>query len=87
MKIITLHCDYIKFKPLKKAIKNAEELKNKDEQRVDEPLVVLTAIENGDNDKTLKQLENENEQIELLEFCKRSNIHIIFWSCKSNFNS
>src|SRR3989344_1560797 len=56
MKIITLHCDYIKFKPLKKAIKNAEELKNKDEQRVDEPLVVLTAIENGDNDKTVKQL-------------------------------
>src|SRR3989338_549683 len=28
---------------------------------------------------TPKQLENENEQIELLEFCKRSNIHIIFW--------
>ena len=28
---------------------------------------------------TQKQLENENEQIELLEFCNRNNIHIIFW--------
>ncbi len=56
MRIITLHCDYIKFKPLKKAIKNAEELKTKEEQRVDEPLVVLTAVEKGDNDDTVKEL-------------------------------
>ena len=56
MRIITLHCDYIKFKPLKKAIKNAEELKTKEEQKIEEPLVVLTAIERGDNDKTVKEL-------------------------------
>ncbi len=56
MKILTLHCDYIKFKAVKKAIKNAEELRTKEEQRVDEPLVVLTAVERGDNDKTVKQL-------------------------------
>lgn len=56
MKILTLHCDYIKFKPLKKAIKEPEELKEKGEISVKEPLVVLTAIEKGDNDKTVAQL-------------------------------
>jgi len=56
MKIITLHCDYIKFKPLKKAIKEPEELKEKGEVQVKEPLVVLTAVEKGDNDKTVAQL-------------------------------
>ena len=56
MKILTLHCDYIKFKPLKKAIKAPEELKEKGEIVVKEPLVVLTAVEKGDNDKTISQL-------------------------------
>ena len=56
MKILTLHCDYIKFKPLKKALKDTEELKTKGEIHVKEPLVVLTAVEKGDNDKTVKQL-------------------------------
>ena len=56
MKILTLHCDYIKFKPLKKAIKSPEELKEKGEMNVKEPLVVLTAVEKGDNDKTVAQL-------------------------------
>lgn len=56
MKILTLHCDYIKFKPLKKAIKNPEEIKEKGQIEVREPLVVLTAVEKGDNDKTVAQL-------------------------------
>src|SRR3990172_1870544 len=56
MKIITLHCDYIKFRPLKKAIKSAEELKDAKEIQVKEPLVVLAAVEKGDNDKTVAQL-------------------------------
>lgn len=56
MRIITLHCDYIKFKPLKKAIKNPEELKDLDEKEMSDPLVVLTAVEKGDNDKTVEEL-------------------------------
>lgn len=56
MKIITLHCDYIRFKALKKAVKDAEELKNKNEVEVKEPLVVLTAVEQGDNKETISQL-------------------------------
>ncbi len=56
MKIITLHCDYIRFKPLKKAIKSVNELTEieKEEKEVKDPLVVLTAVEKGDNDNTLK---------------------------------
>ncbi len=58
MRIITLHCDYIKFKPVKKAIKNPEELdeKRKKEILVKDCLVVLTAVEKGDNDQIVKQL-------------------------------
>ncbi|MDP4039672.1 MAG: threonine--tRNA ligase [Candidatus Pacearchaeota archaeon] len=58
MKIITLHCDYIKFKALKKAVKDAEELdaKSQTEIKVTECLAVLTAIEKGDSKETLSEL-------------------------------
>jgi len=58
MRIITLHCDYIKFKPLKKALKEPEELseERKKEIEVKEVLVVLTAVEKGDDSDTIKQL-------------------------------
>lgn len=55
MKIITLHCDYIKFKPLKKALKSVEDIPSK-ETEVKEPLVVLTAIESNDTEKEVTQL-------------------------------
>ena len=56
MKILLLHCDYIKFKALKKALKSAEELseKEKKEQEVKEALVVLTAVEKGDSKASVK---------------------------------
>jgi hypothetical protein len=52
MKILLLHTDYIKFKPLKKALKNVEALseKDKEEKSVEEALVVLTAVERQDKD-------------------------------------
>lgn len=55
--MLTLHCDYIKFKPIKKAIKNPEELtdERKNEIVVKDPLVILTAVEKGDNDAIVKQ--------------------------------
>jgi threonyl-tRNA synthetase len=55
MKILTLHCDYIKFKPLKKAIKNPQVIKDDDEKTVQECLVVLTAVEHGDDQKVFDQ--------------------------------
>ncbi len=58
MKILTLHCDYIRFQPLKKAIKDADELSDKDkkEHEVKECLVVLTAVEKQDSDKELNEM-------------------------------
>lgn len=52
MKTLNLHVDYIKFKPLKKALKSIGELseKEKKEKEVKEALVVLTAVEKGDLD-------------------------------------
>ncbi|MEK6896838.1 MAG: threonine--tRNA ligase [Nanoarchaeota archaeon] len=58
MKILTLHCDYIKFQPLKKALKDASELSasEKKSHTVKECLVVLTAVEKGDSDKELNEM-------------------------------
>lgn len=51
MKIISLHCDYIKFKALKPAIKGMELAKGEDEEIVvKESLVILTAIEKQDEE-------------------------------------
>ncbi|MBR9703952.1 threonine--tRNA ligase [Candidatus Pacearchaeota archaeon] len=67
MKILSLHCDYIKFKPLKKALKNPQELSEveKQEKQVDEPLVVLTAVEKTDesNDDIVNLLVKEIKNI------------------------
>jgi len=56
MKILTLHCDYIKFKALKKALKTAEPLETKDGKEVPEVLVVLTAVEEHDSEIEVKKL-------------------------------
>jgi len=62
MKILTLHVDYINFKPLKKALKSIPDLseKEKEETKVGESLVVLIAVENGDGvtDSVGKLIEN-----------------------------
>ena len=49
MKILSLHCDYIKFKPVKLALKGAMlEKAEEKEINVKEPLVIFTAIEKQD---------------------------------------
>ena len=65
MKILTLHSDYIKFKPLKKAIKSIAELSNEDiaEKIIKEPLVILTAIEKGDTLDSVKELIDNLKEI------------------------
>ncbi len=52
MKILLLHCDYIKFKPLKKAIKNIGDLSDEEKKgaEIRDALVVLTAVEKIDTD-------------------------------------
>ncbi|MBU1136066.1 MAG: threonine--tRNA ligase [Nanoarchaeota archaeon] len=64
MKILSLHCDYIKFKPLKKALKSAELTKEEEkEKKVNEALVILTAVEKGDNENSVKLLVKNIEDI------------------------
>ena len=71
MKTLNLHVDYIKFKPLKKALKNMEDLPEdeKEEKHVKEALVVLTAVESTDLDvkasvsDLIKNIEDISKQV------------------------
>jgi len=71
MKILALHCDYIRFKPLKKALKQPEELSDEAKELVEvkEPLVVLVAIEKQDESnpdivlKLVAEIENIAQQV------------------------
>lgn len=57
-----LHCDYINFKTLKKAIREPEKISSEKEVKVEEPLVVLTAIEKNDTSENLTQLVESVEK-------------------------
>ena len=52
MKILLLHVDYIKFKPLKKALRNVKELSEKEKKggEAKEALVIMTSVEKNDGD-------------------------------------
>jgi threonyl-tRNA synthetase len=64
MRFITLHSDFIKFKALKKALKSLDLTKEStDEQEIGESLVVLTAVEKGDDKTTIKKLTEEVKSI------------------------
>ncbi len=67
MKILTLHVDYIKFKPLKKALKSIADLSEKEKkgEEIKEALLVLTAVEKTDADvkKAVSQLIKEIKDI------------------------
>tara|TARA_Y100000031_G_scaffold68438_1_gene76194 strand:+ start:2795 stop:4546 length:1752 start_codon:yes stop_codon:yes gene_type:complete len=51
MKVLFLHVDYIKFKPLKKALKKIDDLSEKEKKgdEVKDALAVLTAVEKSDS--------------------------------------
>lgn len=59
MKFLGLHVDYIKFKPLKKALKSISELaeEEKSGKEVGESLVVLTSVEK--RDKNIQKIVSE----------------------------
>ena len=65
MRILSLHCDYIKFKPVKKALKNPEELTKAEEKEkeIKEALVIFTAVEKGDNLEIVSKLVENIEDI------------------------
>ncbi|MGC9309315.1 MAG: threonine--tRNA ligase [Candidatus Nanoarchaeia archaeon] len=61
MKLLSLHCDYIRFKAKKKALKSVKEV-DKKQIEVKEPLVLFIAVEKQDenNEKKALQLLLEN---------------------------
>lgn len=71
MKILTIHADFIEFETKKKAIKDAEEIKESDaKKRIDECLVVFTAVEKRDEadlksivTKYIEQIKNIASQV------------------------
>ncbi|MCR4327470.1 MAG: threonine--tRNA ligase [Nanoarchaeota archaeon] len=65
MKILTLHVDYIEWEGLKKALKNIDEIskENPEKRRVEEALVVLTAIEKGDFPENIEEYVKNIKEI------------------------
>ena len=67
MKILSLHCDYIKFKPLKKALKEPEELSVRRQQEINvtNPLVLMIAVEKKDeqNPNLITELTSEAKKL------------------------
>jgi len=77
MKILTLHCDYIRFRPVKKALKQPEELsKEKEKERyVEECLVVFYAVEKEDEKDYNTIIKNLIENVkEIADKIKCNNI-------------
>ena len=65
MRILTIHADFIEVVPVKKAIKDAEEIKDKKPKRYDEVLVVFTSVEEDDEDipATAKALAKQVSEV------------------------
>ena len=61
MKILSLHCDYLKFKPLKKALKSINDLTQKERELVEvkEPLGIFIAVEKKDESAGVKKTSEE----------------------------
>ncbi|UCG95499.1 MAG: threonine--tRNA ligase [archaeon] len=62
MKILCLHSDYLKVRPTKKAIKDADQVEKK-EFRSKEALVVFTAVEKGDEENPEMVIKNGIKEI------------------------
>ncbi|MEW5896515.1 MAG: threonyl-tRNA synthetase editing domain-containing protein, partial [Nanoarchaeota archaeon] len=63
MKILTIHADFIEFETKKKALKEAEEVKE-GKKRVEECLVVFTAVEKRDEENIAEVTRRYIQEIE-----------------------
>jgi threonyl-tRNA synthetase len=61
MKILQLHADFIEYEPLRKEIEAAEETEQK-HYRLDDIVVLFTAVEEGDNENTVLQAVASTEE-------------------------
>jgi threonyl-tRNA synthetase len=58
MRILQLHSNYIEYKPIEKEVAMAEDTEKK-ERRVDDVVVLFTAVEEGDNEAAAQQAVEE----------------------------
>jgi threonyl-tRNA synthetase len=65
MKTLNLHCDYIKFKALKKALKNIDEIAPNQilEGKSEDCLVVLTAVEKTDSNQVVSKVVEDIKDV------------------------
>jgi len=63
MKILLIHSDFVEFEAKNKAIKTAPELKVKGKQRVDDCLVVFSAVEKSDEGREKVIAENASREV------------------------
>lgn len=62
MRFVSLHSDYIVYKPVKKAVESAEEV-DLEEKRIEECVVIFTCMEKGDMERTVDLAVKEVEEI------------------------
>ncbi|MFH1685116.1 MAG: threonine--tRNA ligase [Candidatus Micrarchaeota archaeon] len=74
MRILAVHSDFIEVEPMKKAVKDAEELSDKGKKRFEEVLVVFTAVEAGDEDTDVAASRLSDEVAKIAEQVKTKNI-------------
>ncbi|MCW4037387.1 MAG: threonine--tRNA ligase [Candidatus Bathyarchaeota archaeon] len=60
MRILQLHSDFIEFEPVKREVAEAEESDGR-KQRVEDALVLFTAVEEGDSEETARQAVKDVE--------------------------
>ena len=63
MRFLSVHSDFLEFQPEKKAFKGAEEITEKEKQRIEECLVVFTSVEKNDNESIIPKYLDEIEKI------------------------
>ncbi len=79
MKILTIHSDFIEVEPKTRAIKAAEEIK-KAKERIEDCLVVFTAVEEGDKESvaenTADEIVNVAEQVKTKKIVLYPFVHL-----------
>src|SRR3989304_8450147 len=61
MRILQLHADWVEYEPVEKEIKQAEEVERK-KHKLEDILVLLTAVEKDDNDTTAKNAIDDTKK-------------------------
>src|SRR5919109_4990681 len=59
MRLIQLHSDFIEYTPVRKEIEQAEENISNDKVRLEDLVVILAAVEKGDNETVVLKAVNE----------------------------